>query len=369
MAMAFVVTVTGAVVLPLAYGVTRGLPLPVAVAIFLTLQAIVFFRVRYLPRPYPPPVWFERWCVWGYFLCAAHGMWFTPIGGLTWWLAGSGWPLDVAFGVSVALAMLSAGVPWRRVVEPTVEVVIPGLPAAFDGFRIVQLTDLHAGPMVPRRWLAAWVRRTNRRQPDAVALTGDLIASGTAFVPGLEGALSGLKAPVYAVMGNHDYFAGGGDALLGMHQRLGHHLLDNRAIVLERQGARLVLAGVDDTWSGRDDLEAALTGLPEAPVVLLAHDPILFPDAVQRGVALQISGHVHGGQLQIPLMDTRGSPLRWFGFPFVRGLYRSGHSQLWLGAGLGTTGAPVRVGVPSELPMVVLRGARSPSGAPSPTAG
>ncbi len=356
MALAFVASLAVALLLPLVYAVTRGLPVALAVIAFVALEAIVVQRIRYLPRGTPPPVWFERWLVWGYFGVAAIGGWFTPIGGVVWVVAGDGAALDVAFAASAFLGLSSTGIPWRRMVTPEVQVRIPGLPAAFDGLRIAQLTDVHAGPMVPRRWLKGWVQRARALKPDVVVLTGDLIASGTEFVPDLEAALSGLGLPTYAVMGNHDYFGGAGEAVLAMHRRLGHTLLDNRAVLLERGDARLAFAGIDDTWTGRDDLDAALRGVPAGvPVVLLAHDPIVFPDAARRGVGLQISGHVHGGQVQIPLVDTRGSPLRWFGFRFVRGLYGLEDSVMWLGAGLGTTGAPIRVGVPSELPVLVLR--------------
>jgi uncharacterized protein len=256
----------------------------------------------------------------------------------------------------VVLGGLAAGLPWRRVVVRVIEIQVANLPPAFEGYRIAHLTDLHSGPLVPERWIRSWSEKTNALTPDLIALTGDLIAAGDGFIPQLERGLTPLRAPVMAVLGNHDYFGRASAALRAMHARLGHELLDNRHIVLTRGEDRLVLAGTDDTWTGSDDLDAALEGAPrDVPVVLLAHDPILFDAAVTRGVDLQLSGHVHGGQVAIPGLGLAGSPLVWMGFTFVRGLYRRGRSQLWLGAGLGTTGAPIRVGVPSELPLLILR--------------
>ncbi|MBT9558923.1 MAG: metallophosphoesterase [Myxococcales bacterium] len=343
------------------YAVARGAPIGAAALGFALMQSVIIVRIRYLPKPLPPPVWFERWLVWGFFAIAAVGAWFTPLGGLAWLLgrafeAHAAAILDASFGLSILLGALAAGIPWRRVVVRVLEVPIAGLPMAFDGFRIAHLTDLHSGPLVPERWIRSWAEQANALSPDLVALTGDLIAAGDTFIPHLERGLSPLKAPVVAVLGNHDYFGGAAPALRAMHGRLGHKLLDNRHVVLLRGDDRLVIAGTDDTWTGSDDLDAALASAPrDVPVVLLAHDPVLFGTAVTRGVELQLSGHVHGGQVAIPGLGLAGSPLVWLGFPFVRGLYRRGRSQLWLGAGLGTTGAPIRVGVPSELPLLILR--------------
>jgi uncharacterized protein len=110
--------------------------------------------------------------------------------------------------------------------------------------------------------------------------------------------------------------------------------LRNRGVVVQRGAARLYVAGVDDTWTSRDDLDRALRDRPEgAPTVLLAHDPDLFPQAHARGVELTLSGHTH----------------------WTAGLYRQGRSWLYVNRGVGTTGPPARLGAPPELAVITLR--------------
>ena len=336
--------------------------------VFVGANAPMVLRVWFLPRPDPPPVWFERYVIWGFFGLAVLCLWFTP-GALALWLLAlplsAGWAWLAA---SAALAALAVGVPARWVRVRRLDVPIPSLPSAFDGVTIAQLTDLHVGPFVSRRRIRRWVALANELRPDFVFLTGDLIATGERFIEPLEDALAELRPVVatYAVMGNHDYFGHAGDAMIAMFERLDVQLLRNESRVVRREGAEIVIAGVDDSWRRLDDLDAALAGVrpTETPVLLLAHDPALFPKAAARGVALQVSGHIHGGQLAIPFLGRRGAVLRLFSMPWIYGLYRQGRSQLYLGAGLGTTGAPIRVGMPSEVALLRLRPAEPPGLSP-----
>jgi predicted MPP superfamily phosphohydrolase len=236
------------------------------------------------------------------------------------------------------------------------DVVIPSLPQAFDGYRIVQLTDLHCGPFASGRRVEGWVARANRLNGDLIAVTGDLIASGSAFVSVVAGALGGLRAPdgVYAAMGNHDYFTDGermADALVDA----GLDVLRNRGVEVQRDGARLFVAGVDDTWTGRNDVDKALEARPAGvPAVLLAHDPALFPEAAARGVELTLSGHTHGGQLGVPFFQRRWNLARMI-TGFTSGFYKLGESTLFVSHGLGTTGVPIRLLVPPEIAVITLR--------------
>jgi uncharacterized protein len=154
-------------------------------------------------------------------------------------------------------------------------------------------------------------------------------------------------------MGNHDYFTDA-EHLVRELERNGLSVLRNRGVVVERDGARLYVAGVDDTWTSRNDLTRALAARPEGvPTVLLAHDPDLFPLAHARGVELTLSGHTHGGQLAIPglrRLSLARVITRW-----TMGLYRLGDSWLYVNLGAGTTGPPVRWGAPSELVVLTLR--------------
>lgn len=352
-----VITVTQ---VPMLAFVSLHSPLPGwgAALIFAAINAQIIIRIRWLPRPDPPPPWFERYVIWGFFLYTMASLFFAP-GVLVWYLldldVGGGWAwLAWCF----VWSGWSCGIPYRRVAVRHVDVRVPGLPKAFHGLRIAHLTDLHVGPFVSERRLRKWIGLANAAEPDIVCLTGDLIAAGLRFIPRLEAGLRELKPKhgVYAIMGNHDYFGGGvGEALVDMHERLGHRILRNAHEVLERGEERLTIAGVDDTWRDLDDLAKALDGRPESvPVLLLAHDPDLFVPAAEKGVALQLSGHIHGGQLAIPFLGRAGSVLRPFGMPFIQGIYTRGVSTMYLSAGLGTTGAPVRIGMPSELPILRL---------------
>lgn len=320
---------------------------------FVIANAQLVIRLRFLPRPEPPPSWWERWVIWPYFTWTVWAGWYLPVG-----IADLCFPLRsevrlfALFGSALA-ALYSTGVPYRRVVIREIQIAIEGLPAAAHNMRLLQLTDLHLGPMVPERRASRWMDKVNTLDVDHVLLTGDLVASGTEFIPALTRVLSRLKprGSIFAIMGNHDYFGQAGQALIEMHESLGHTLLRNRSTEL---CSGLRIAGVDDAWRKLTDLDSALSEVDSLDkVILLSHDPDLFPDSAAQGVSLQVSGHVHGGQIAIPGLGRSGSILRLFSVPWISGHYRLATSQMWLGAGVGTTGIPVRVGVPSEL--VVLK--------------
>ncbi len=223
------------------------------------------------------------------------------------------------------------------------DVTIAALPPAPDGYRIVQLSDSHCGPFASGRRVASWVASANRLEADLVAVTGDLIASGSTFVPVVAHALGALRGRdgVFACMGNHDYFTEGASMADALSDN-GLAVLRNQGVAIERGGERLYVAGIDDTWTGRDDLDQTLAGRPTGvPTVLLAHDPALFPGAAARGVELTLSGHTHGGQLGVPFFARRWNLARGH-----RRAWRAastageGASTLYVNHGLGTTGVP-----------------------------
>jgi predicted MPP superfamily phosphohydrolase len=266
-------------------------------------------------------------------------------------------PADAAVAMGLGLtALLTAMAFSHRVRVVRRDVAIASLPAAFDGYRIVQLSDLHCGPFASGRRVAAWVDMANLLEADLVAVTGDLIASGSKFVSVVASALGGLTARdgVFASMGNHDYFMDG-DLLAEALGAAGLSVLRNRGVTLERDGARIYLAGVDDTWTRRDDVDKALAGRPTGmPAVLLAHDPVIFPEAAARGVDLTLSGHTHGGQLGVPFFARRWNLARVM-TRFTTDVYRSGASTLYVNRGLGTTGVPIRMLVAPEIAVLTLR--------------
>ena len=241
-----------------------------------------------------------------------------------------------------------------RVVE--VEIPLPELPAAFEGLRIVQITDIHVGPTIKRRYVQAIVDRVNRLDADLVAITGDLVDGRAAQLARHIEPLAQLRAPegVYFVTGNHEYYSGVHEWLAEL-QRLGIRPLLNEHRLLERKGAKLVLAGVTDYSAHRiepahrSDPRAALSGAPRDAVrILLAHQPRSAHAAAHAGFQLQLSGHTHGGQFLPWNFFVR------FQQPFTAGLRRIGDLWVYTSRGTGYWGPPKRLGAPSEITLIRL---------------
>jgi len=243
---------------------------------------------------------------------------------------------------------------WLRVVER--EVRIEGLDPRLDGLRIAHLSDLHIGTLTPRSWGLAWSRAANRRTPDIAVVTGDMVTSGTDYHEDVADVVGALRASLgtFVSMGNHDYF-GEGEPLISMLRARGAQVLRNDGVAIERGGAPLWLAAIDDTWTRRDDLARALRDRPPGmTTVLLAHDPERFDQAAEAGVDLVLSGHTHGGQIAVPFM-ARAIGLANLAHRYRLGFYRRGRSTLYVHPGLGTTGPPFRLGVAPEVTVLVLR--------------
>jgi len=243
---------------------------------------------------------------------------------------------------------------WVRVVER--EVRLPGLDPRLAGLRIAHLSDLHVGTMTPRSWGMSWAAAANRRAPDLAVVTGDMVTSGTDFHEDVADVVGALRARygVFASMGNHDYF-GEGEPLITLLRDRGVRVLRNDGVLIERDGAKLWLAAIDDTWTRRDDLARALSDRPaDATTVLLAHDPQRFDQAADAGAHLVLSGHTHGGQVAMPFFYRVINPAR-FGYRYTVGFYRRGPAVLYVHPGLGTTGPPMRLGVAPEVTILVLR--------------
>ena len=255
----------------------------------------------------------------------------------------------VAFTVfSVIIGLALARRP--RLVD--IDVPITGLPPALQGFTIAQITDLHVGPTIKRGFIERIVARVNGLNPDVIAITGDLVDGS---VPDLSQHTAPLRAltarhGVYFVTGNHEYYSGE-RAWTAELRRLGLTVLKNQHVILQHEGASLLLAGVTDFSahhfdpSQRSDPAAALLGSdPAAQLnILLAHQPSSAGAAAAAGFDLQLSGHTHGGQFW-----PWNFFVRYFQ-PFTAGLNRLNHLSVYVSRGTGYWGPPNRFIVPAEI--------------------
>jgi predicted MPP superfamily phosphohydrolase len=258
--------------------------------------------------------------------------------------------------VAGALGMRTALAPPR---DRRIEIALPRWPRELDGFRIVQISDLHIGPILGRAFARHLVERVNALAPDLVAITGDLVDGDARLLADEVAPFAELRARhgVWFVTGNHDHYSGArawSAAVAG----LGIRVLRNERALIRAGGAAFDLVGVDDHRGdlfGRDggeDLGRALEGRDAArAAILLAHDPTTFKRASGMGIDLQLSGHTHGGQIW---------PFAWFvrlAVPFVAGLYRRGGATLYVSRGTGFWGPPMRLRAPAEIGELVLRSA------------
>ncbi len=257
----------------------------------------------------------------------------------------------VIAALAAAVAALHGGLAAPRVLR--VEVPVAGLPARLDGVTLLQLSDLHLGTLSGRRFLASMVRLTRELDPDLVAVTGDLFDSEAETVEELLPELQKLRAPlgVYAVLGNHEFYAGAGRCARLM-EAAGMVVLDNAA---REVAPGLWVAGVPDRRGARqtghagDDLPAALASVPEgAAVVLLQHAPEREEEAEALGVGLMLSGHTHGGQIwPFHLLVRRA-------YPHLAGVERVGRMTGIVSRGAGRWGPPMRLLAPADVVLVTL---------------
>ena len=308
-----------------------------------------------------------------FFLCLARDL------GLLCWRVLAAWqhqagtavtPTDLArreFLVSLSGAgvlLLSAactGYGWyaarHRLRTFRVDVPLAGLPPAFDGFRIVQITDLHAGMTIGHDLVARVAAAANALGPDLIAVTGDLVDGDVADLRPVVAPLAQLGAPhgVFFCPGNHEYYNGNPGAWFDEFRGMGFEVLLNEHRIIERGGARLVVGGVTDHSAGEmipgqaSSPAAAFAGAPAGLIrLLLAHQPRSIEAAAQVGCDLQLSGHTHGGQFVpwaffVPLQQ-----------PYLSGLHRHGDSWIYVSRGVGYWGPPLRLGVPAEVTLITL---------------
>ncbi len=269
-------------------------------------------------------------------------------------------------GVLAAAAAIAYGYTFgqRRVWINEIDVPIAELDPRLDGFSIVQISDIHLGPYMDEHDIARYVARIDQLAPDLVVITGD-ITDGLDHAPRTFPSLGRLRARcgVYAILGNHDFYAGADQVTEALARYTPFTVLRDEFVVLEVDGAKLCIIGLDDRgmdWARGlrhcDTLERLAARAPHrVPKILLTHRPDLFPQASRLRIDLVLCGHTHGGQLAVPLPGRRPATLAHFMTRYPRGTYRRGRTTLHVNLGLGVTGQPVRVATPREITVLRLR--------------
>ncbi len=263
----------------------------------------------------------------------------------------------------VAIAILFTTSVYARGVEPRwfdlkqIDIQITGLDPAFEGYKIVQLSDIHArSGIMDRQQLEKIAKLTNQQHPDLIALTGDYITDNAHKAEEMLGnAFGQLKATdgVVAIMGNHDREEDS-TPLERAFAKAKVNFLNNAVYSIDKHGHKLNIAGVDDVYFQRADLPRTISQLPQTGTnILLAHEPDFVDVAAATDrFGLQLSGHSHGGQIVIPFLPRVTALLAK---KYISGLYHVGGTQLYVSSGVGTTGLPqARFNCRPEISVIVL---------------
>jgi predicted MPP superfamily phosphohydrolase len=230
------------------------------------------------------------------------------------------------------------------------------LPAAHDGLKIVQLTDLHHSLFTHLEEIKRAVHLSNRLRPDLVVLTGDYVTLSRDYIWPLARALGKLRARlgVFAVLGNHDFQVDADEVTRALRaERI--RVLRNSHYALRAGSAALWMVGIDDLWWQADDLDAALRSVPARDAkILLCHNPLGIHQASQKGIDLVLAGHTHGGQVLLPVVGSFIGRSK-LGERFIAGWNRLNNTQIYISRGIGKVLVPLRVGCPSEITCLRLR--------------
>lgn len=281
-------------------------------------------------------------------------------------LIGGRWAAAVTLGLA-AVTLFAGYVGSLTLAVREIEARIESLPPGLDGLRIVQISDLHVGPQTPRWFLSRVRRAVESLRPELIAATGDLVDDRSEDVAHYAAAFASLRAPlgVFAVAGNHDVYAGWDAVERELQSQTGMSVLVNESRMVERNGARLTVAGVGDP-AGRGrrpggggmsrvapDVARSLAAAPrDVPILALAHNPALWPELVAAGVTLTLSGHTHWGQFALPGV---GWSLVTPFLEHAMGAYREGTSLLYVHPGTGYWGIPFRIGARPAVTAIVLK--------------
>ncbi|MGE5373755.1 MAG: metallophosphoesterase [Bacteroidota bacterium] len=239
-----------------------------------------------------------------------------------------------------------------------VEIPVRNLHPALDGFTIVQLSDIHLQPFTKPDLVRRAVEMSNELRPDLVVLTGDYVWRDQDAAFELAPILAGLNARhgVYSVLGNHDLWLDA-ETTVRAFEEASLPMLVNQGVEIHQGKGAFYLAGMDDGWSGRPDLALSIEKAPAGvPIVLLLHEPDLVSETSRNPrIALQLSGHTHGGQVLIPGRPPIFTPI--LGKIYSQGLFKVNDTWLYTNRGLGVISVPLRFNCPPEVTLLTLTSA------------
>ncbi|MBK9183156.1 MAG: metallophosphoesterase [Ignavibacteria bacterium] len=255
---------------------------------------------------------------------------------------------------------------WRTLYDfqtVSLDLNIRKLPRAFDGMRIAQISDIHAGSFPDHRPFEEVRRILDVLKPDAIVITGDFVNAKPSEMSVIARELAQLKAPygVFASLGNHDHYNTPQEhaELVKTIRGVGVDLLVNENRRIVDGGSSLIIAGTDNTGFKQSfaKIDRALNGvLEDEATILLAHDPTYWDKAIvgATNVDVMLSGHTHGGQFGVQLLGFEWSPAQYV-YKQWAGLYGAGEQLLYVNRGIGTVGPPLRIGIPPEVTIFTLR--------------
>ena len=273
---------------------------------------------------------------------------------------------NVAGSLLALTGLAGGGYYYAREMEPymlqkvTETVVSKRIPVAYDNFNIIQFSDTHLGFHYTLEQFSELVHKINANNPDLIVFTGDLVDNPSTYhwSKELTKQLQTLQARYgkYWIYGNHDHGGYGTEKVKHVMDQSGFQLLKNTHTVLDKDGAQIVLAGIDDVILGRPNLDKALKNADEnLYTILLAHEPDYADTTTQHAVDLQLSGHSHGGQVRVPFWGHLYTPA--YAEKYIDGRYILGDGRLVLlvSTGVGTTRLPYRFLCKPEINQIILK--------------
>lgn len=259
------------------------------------------------------------------------------------------------------LAFSSGAGVYSTFVEPhwlelkKVAVRLPRLPSSFNGFTILQLSDMHHGKYVPMSYLEECLKRASKIKPDAVALTGDFVSQRASDVFPCMEIIKTLKAKhgVFAIPGNHDYWTNI-STVRNSFIKADIPFFINQHTVIRRGGEKILFGGLDDLWGGHPNFYKTFPSRTEnAAKILMMHNPDLFEASIPFPVDFIMAGHTHGGQVSLPLFGPPVVPSN-FGSKYASGFFKNALSSMYVNRGLGVIFPPIRFRVRPEITLFTL---------------